>query len=315
MADNRIVTKSESEKPNPDEGHLKAQLETEVRTHRGTLVEAEQHAKRKKNTIAPLVAASGLSEEQIDEQIKEAKSRSQLSLNKSQANIADPHIDIEALHQEDLKLVRSNAERMEPGGNPYWQGYIWNPSYCGWWSRWNGESEEVPSIACNTAANRIDPRTQAYGEGWFDGDFSRTHGYLAFRFNPPSWGHLHLRVYPWFHGYYHLYSNDEWYNSEYASARLHSWIDVYQYQWISRQYQTLFSLGGSELHPTRNGRVDTRYTQSYYTNVGANDRVTIRVGAYLNCYARAGGSHAILDFRSGTGNYIYVPYVYWYLHH
>ena len=200
-------------------------------------------------------------------------------------------------------------------GNPSWSGYIFSPSYGGWWSSWNGESEEVPSSAWSTTTERIDPRAQAYGEGWFDGDYSEVHAYLAFAFRPPSWGHLHVYAYPWFHGYYQLYSNDDWYNSEYARAELDSWIDLHQNFWRPRDYDRHFTLGGEELHPTRYGRIDTRYTHSYYTSIGATDQVTIRVGARLYDYARAGGSLSRLNFQSGDANYIYIPYVYWYLHH
>jgi hypothetical protein len=38
------------------------------------------------------------------------------------------------------------------------------------------------------------------------------------------------------------------------------------------------------------------------------------VGARLYDYARAGGSHSKLNFQAGSANYVYVPYVYWYLH-
>jgi hypothetical protein len=74
-------------------------------------------------------------------------------------------------------------------------------------------------------------------------------------------------------------------------------------------------MGGDELHPTRYGRIDGQYANSYYMNVGANDTVTIRVGVQLYCYARASGGRSKLDFRAGAANYVHIPYVYWYLHH
>ncbi|MDH3791247.1 MAG: hypothetical protein OES41_05850, partial [Rhodospirillales bacterium] len=76
-----------------------------------------------------------------------------------------------------------------------------------------------------------------------------------------------------------------------------------------------FTMGGDELHPTRYGRIDTIYGHNYYTSVGATDQVTIRVGARLHSYARAGGSLSRLNFQSGDANFINIPYVYWSLHH
>ena len=199
---------------------------------------------------------------------------------------------------------------------PAWAGFIWHASFCGGWMCWNGEAEERPRVICdNMKANRVEPRAQAYGEWWWDGDWSSVHGYLGFRLTPPSWDHLHIHTGLWLHGWYHLYSNDHWYNSAYALADLRTWVQVHQNFWRGRQYRRQFYMRGDELHPTRCGRIDRLCRHSYYTNVGAGDTVTIMVGAYLHCYARAGGNHSILDFMTGAANYVYIPYVYWYLHH
>ena len=133
--------------------------------------------------------------------------------------------------------------------------------------------------------------------------------------HPPTWSHLRVYVYPWVHGYYHLYSDDDWYNSEYAYAQLDTWIGLYQNFWRSRDYRRRFTYGGSELNPTHYGRIDNQYIQAYYTDVGEEDTVTVRVGVQIYSYARAGGSHSILIFQSGDSNYVYVPYIYWYLYY
>jgi len=73
-------------------------------------------------------------------------------------------------------------------------------------------------------------------------------------------------------------------------------------------------MGGYELNPERSGRRDTQYVNSFYTNVGENDMVTIRVGVRLYCRAKASGGRSKLNFQVGAANYVYVPYVYWYLH-
>lgn len=310
----KLKTAWQSEAPLPDEEYLKKVWQAELQNLEGAFATEGEGMQRQQANIIPLVKASSLDTRAIDKKIEEVKFISRYSLRRAQAQISTPPVDIEALHKQDLELAEANASRMESPGNPHWQGHIWNPSYCGWWSSWNGEAEESPSQTCNSGAKRFDPRTQAWGEGWFDGDYSELHGYLAFQFSPPSWGHLHIYVYPWFHGYYSLFSDDAWYNSEYTRAEVDSWVDVHQNFWRSRQYQRRFTLTGSELHPTRYGRIDAQYTQAYYMNVGAGDTVTIRAGGRLYSYARAGGSHSVLNFQAGSANYIYVPYVYWYLH-
>jgi len=310
----KIMKEWKGEKPDPDEKSLKAEFETETKALERFADTEDAHSRRKQANIEPLIKASGLSMEDIDRKVNQAKSDSKASLQKDEPQLLKPLFDIEARHAQDQALAKRVSEQLSEKGNPYWNGYIWSPSYAWRWISWNGEAEEIPTVSFNTSNRRFDPRAQAWGEGWWDGDFSLIHGYLAFRFSPPSWGHLHVYVSPWLHGYYHLYSNDEWWNSEYARAELDTWVDLYQNFRRHRQYLRRLTIGGSELHPTRYGRIDRGYSHSYYENVGQSDTVTIRVGVRLYCYARANGSHSILNFQSGAANYVYVPRIYWYLH-
>lgn len=309
-----IMTEWKSTKPNPDEKHLKALWQEEIKNLERSLAEEGKASRRRQANILPLVKASGFSQGDIAERLKEGAELSRKSLKVVERQLAKPPINFKALHEQDLDLAKANADRME-GHNPCWQGFIWNPSYGGGWWSWNGEAEEVPNVTFDFGAKRFDPRAQAWGEGWWDGDWSDLHGYFAFKLTPPSWGHLRIWTWPWLHGYYCLYSDDEWWNSEYARARLYTWVDVHQNFWRGRQYRLNFSMGGDELHPTRCGRIDRQYGHYYSTNVGAGDTVTIRVGAKLYCYARASGGQSRLNFQSGAGNYVYVPYVYWRLCH
>lgn len=309
----RIITEFKSTKPNPDEEHLKKLWKAEIGNLEMSFAEEEEASRRRKVNTLPLLKAVGFSEEKVDQLLEEDKDLSKISLEKAEKKVAEPPIDFNPLHEQDLKLAQANAARIE-SHNPYWWGYLFNASYGGWWSAWNGEAEEKPSVTFNVGAKRFDPRVQAWGEGWWDSDFSRMHAYLAFRFRPPSWGHLHIRTYPWLHGYYILYSNDTWYKSEYARAEVDTWVDVHQNYWRSRQYRRRFTMAGDELHPQRSGRRDAQYVNSFYTNVGENDMVTIRVGVRLYCRAKANGGRSKLNFQAGGANYVYVPYVYWYLH-
>lgn len=311
----RLMTEFKSTKPNPDEKHLKALWQAEIKCLKSSLAAEKETAQRKKTNVLPVVKGSGLKQADITKLLEKGKSLSQKSQKAAERLMTKPAVNVDLLHRQDLKLAKANAKLMNPRGNPSWSGYIWNPSYGGWWKSWNGESEEVPIISFNFGAKRFDPQAQAWGEGWYDGDWSKLHGYFAYKFNPPSWGHLHIYTYPWLHGYYNMYSDDEWYNSEYARADLHTWVDAYQHFWRARQYRLIFRRGGDELHPTQYGRIDGQYGNSYYANVGASDTVTIRVGVHLYCYARASGGRSKLDFRSGAANYVHIPYVYWYLHH
>ncbi len=312
----KLKTEFKSTKPNPDEEHLRTLWQAENRNLARSLAEEVRTSQRRKDNKLPLLKAGGLNDGDIARLLKEDKSLSNRALSEARQKITVPPVgvDFEDLQKRDLKLVQTNAERMELH-NPSWYGYDWASNYGGWWKCWNGEAEEVPSVGFNVGADRFDPRAQAYGEGWFDGDFSTINAYLAFQFRPPSWGHLHINISQWLHGYYILYSNEKWYTSGYARAELDTWIQVHQNYWRPRHSHRRFTCAGDELHPTRSGRIDGQYGCSYTTNVGEGDLVTVRVGVRLHCYARASGSFTILNFQAGAANYVYEPYLYWYLHH
>jgi len=308
-----IITEFKSTKPNPDEEHLKTLWQAEIKNLEMSFAEEEEVSKRRKVNTLPLLKAVGFSEEKINQLLKEDKELSVKSLKMAERQVIEPPINFKPLHEQDLELAQTNAKLIK-SHNPYWWGYIFQASYGGGWWAYNGEGEEIPKVTFQVGSNRFDPRAQAWGEGWWDADFSEIHAYLAFTFRPPSWGHLHISTYPWLHGYYSLYSNDTWYKSEYARAEVDTWVDIHQNYWRSRQYRRRFTMSGYELHPDRSGRIDAQYVDSSYTNVGENDTVTIRVGVRLYCKAKANGGRSKLNFQAGGANYVYVPYVYWYLH-
>jgi len=311
-----VKTKWTSTEKNPEEAQLKARWNEEVESRKRAVSEEANDSKRRKDSMAPLIEAAGASEKELDKRSREAEKRAKAAAKEAARTLATPPVDYAKLHKQDIALAKEIAKKSEGRNpNPSWYGYIWSSAYGGWWGSWNGESEEVPNATITAGADRFDPRAQSWGEGWYDSDFSEIHAYLAFRFNSPSWGHLHVYAYPWAHGYYSLYSDDDWYNSVYARAEFDTWLDLHQNFWRGRQYTRRFTLAGQELHPTRSGRIDNRYGHAYFTDVGEGDTVTIRVGARLYCRAKASGSHSILNFQAGSANYITVPYVYWYLHH
>lgn len=312
----QVKTKWETTKENPDEKHLKALFEKEVESQQAARASEEKHARRRKESLDLLIAASGKSERDLQKRVEEAVKDSKEAAREAERQHARPAVDFEALHEKDVaqaKEIEMKSEGRHP--NPSWYGYIWSSATGGWWSSWAGEAEEVPNVTIASSADKFDFRAQAWSEGWWDTDFSQIHAYLAFRFRSPSWGHLHVFAYPWLHGYYSLFSDRDWLNQAYARAEVDTWMDVHQNFWRGRQYRRRFTMGGDELHPTRSGRIDGQFTQVYYTNVGEGDTVTVHVGARLYCQAGWSGSHSSLNFQAGTANYIYVPYVYWYLHH
>jgi hypothetical protein len=301
-----------STKPNPDEEMLKETWRAELDTLERAMNEEANLARRQQNALLPLLRAGGLDEGDMESALAESRQLSRQSLKESDALVQKPAFDVTRMHEQDLELVKTISAKMTtPAKTTTWSGYVLHPEYAGHWMSWNGETEEVPAATEDPAKNRLDMRAQAFGEGWWDADGSDVHAYLAFRITPPSWGQLEVFAHPWLHGFYNLYADDSWYKSEKASAEVSTWMDLHQSFWRPRSYRTRFRMAGDELHPTRFGRIDAQFSHGFHTAVGEGDIVTIRVGVRLNCYAKAAGGRARLDFRTANANYVLVPYVYW----
>ncbi len=308
-----IMTKWESTSPNPDEKHLKALWQAEMKNLKRCHSQTKKASQRRRTNILAVLKKTGLSHQDIAKVVKEEEVLSREYLKASESQLAKPPFDIEILHEQHLKLVRANADRMKSKGNPDWSGYIWHAVNGGFWKNWEGDSTDIPEARITHPWNRFVANAKARGKGCFDLDFSEIHAYLVFKFNPPSWGRLYIYTCPWVHGFYHLYANDEWFNDEYACAELHTWCDVHQNFWRVRQYRGHFRHAGPEFHPFR-GRLDTQYTHEYLTDVGEGEPVTIRVGIRLYCSARANGSASLMHFI-GDENYVHFPYIFWNLIH
>jgi hypothetical protein len=310
-----IRTEWQTTEPNPDEEQLKEEYGARLKARDQYFKEEMMMEQQREQDIAVLLRAGGIDYEEMPGRIADSKIASTKSLEDVAPLLMKPPMDIEALHAQDMQLVQANAQKLATKKAKPMSGFLLDPVYAGNWKSWNGEAEEIPSATTDTAQNRVDLRTQAFGEGWWDADYSEVHGYLAFRFTPPTWGQLHVYAYPWLHGYYSLYADDTWYKTEQAEAKVSTWIDVHQSFWRTRSYATRLRISGDEMHPTRYGRMDDQYAHGFHTQVGEGDPVTIRVGARLFSYGKASGGRSTLDFQAGNANYIHVPYLYWRLEH
>jgi hypothetical protein len=81
----------------------------------------------------------------------------------------------------------------------------------------------------------------------------------------------------------------------------------YQYNWKGTSSTSVLHRAGDNINV--NDRFDGWRTFNYSTLLGA-DSAYLLVTAEFYVYARGGGSHAELNFASGSANYIGVPYVY-----
>jgi hypothetical protein len=110
-----------------------------------------------------------------------------------------------------------------------------------------------------------------------------------------------------FHGFYILYSDDGFWDSKEAHARMDLSAVGYQYNYKSTGSTNVFDLDSQNINV--NDRFDGWRTM-YYSDLLGVDQAYLRASASFYVYARGGGSTAQLNFSAGNANYIGVPWVY-----
>ena len=169
-------------------------------------------------------------------------------------------------------------------GTVYWQGY--NPGNIDLWDSANGGGSGIFGTGAGSFT--------AYMDWWFT-------------YNAPqdrNYGHT---VWVPFHGFYVLYSDDGFWDSKEAHARIDLSGVGYQYNYKATGGTNVFDLDSQNINA--NDRFDGWRTM-YYSDLLGADRAYLRVSASFYVYARGGGSTAQLNFSDGNANYIGVPWVY-----
>ncbi|MEO6911539.1 MAG: hypothetical protein ABI158_11530 [Edaphobacter sp.] len=110
-----------------------------------------------------------------------------------------------------------------------------------------------------------------------------------------------------FHGFYILYSDDGFWDSKEAHARIDLSAVGYQYNYKGTGGTNVFDMDSQNINV--NDRFDGWRTM-YYSDLLGADRAYLRVSASFYVYARGGGSTAQLNFSDGNANYMGVPWVY-----
>jgi len=169
-------------------------------------------------------------------------------------------------------------------GNVVWQGY--NPGSIDLWIASNGGGSGIFGTGASSGTLVMD---------WW------------FTYNAPqnrNYGHT---IWVPFHGFYILYSDDGFWDSKEAHARIDLSAVGYQYNYKAPGSTNVFDMDSQNINV--NDRFDGWRTM-YYSDLLGADRAYLRVSASFYTYARGGGSTAQLNFSDGNANYIGVPWVY-----
>jgi len=169
-------------------------------------------------------------------------------------------------------------------GRVYWQGYDPREINLGDWANGSGNG------LFGTGAGSF----TVYMDWWFT-------------YNPNANRNYSHRIYVPFHGFYILRSDDGFWDSKEAHARIDLSAIGYQYNYKSPGHTNVFDMASQNINV--NDRFDGWRTM-YYSDLLGADRAYLRVSASFYVYARGGGSTAQLNFSDGSANYIGIPWVY-----
>jgi hypothetical protein len=306
-----VKTNWQSSEPLPDEEQLKALWQSEVASREWSLKQEEAAEARREADLPQLLRAVALSEAEFEDRRQEGIERAAGLRQESEAQLAAPPIDIDALHKHEIEVAEASVSAPESLPPPGFYGHVWHPFSHGWSGHWCGSASHDVQFDLN--GKRIEAYANVDGLFWSLSELSMN-AYLAYQMVPPSSGQLYIRVPLWWHGWYYAYSDAAGYFwSAYARVRLRTWVQAYQGTWRGRQVRTRLWIRGAELHPAQNGRMDTSGQHGYVVNVVGQARVIIRVGIHLDVYARDTPATAMLNLWGHPANYFYVPYVFWVL--
>lgn len=189
-------------------------------------------------------------------------------------------------------------------------GELTSPDYVGWWWHRYGQEEEDPDFDYDFGDARLECRTPAYGEGWLGANHSKLDMWFIYWLTPPQDGWLWVETGTNLHGYYSLYSDDRWWNDEYAKANMYTSAEIIRAPYDYETSKSVVDRSGANINPTSWGRFDGARFLQVRGSVEGGDRVGVKVGVGLRAHAKSEGSHAVLDFHGG-GNYVEVPGVTW----
>lgn len=210
----------------------------------------------------------------------------------------------------DSAAAPENETGLHPG---LAKGHLVAPSSLGWFTPYygtlHGSDGSVYWQGYNPGNMKLWDSASGSGPGWFGTGAASFTVYMDwwFTYSAPedrNYGHT---IWVPFHGFYILYSDDGFWDSKEAHARIDLSAVGYQYNYKAGGSTNVFDLDSQNINV--NDRFDGWRTM-YYSDLLGADQAYLRVTASFYVYARGGGSTAELNFNDGNANYIGVPWVY-----
>ena len=193
------------------------------------------------------------------------------------------------------------------------RGQLVAPSSLGWFTPYYGTLHGSDGTVYWQGYNPGSINLSDYANGSGSGIFGTGAGSFTvymdwwFTYNAPQNRNYSHTIWVPFHGFYILYSDDGFWDSKEAHARIDLAAVGYQYNYKATGSTNVFDIDSQNINV--NDRFDGWRTM-YYSDLLGADRAYLRVSASFYVYARGGGSTAQLNFSDGNANYMGIPWVY-----
>jgi len=197
----------------------------------------------------------------------------------------------------------------------------WNPPFSSnWWFSLEWVDRSVIGD-CGSAGggSTIFPRAETAGSGlgWADAhdDTAQCGLWFALPALPgTSISRLAITVWPYLdmHGYYWVRANDGLFTSKRAEAKFTIYTRISQYTLDNSFWSSWVVRDRNSDNIDEEGRIDfTNYANNAkgHAVVSGGEPVQIQVIAEAYCYSQGSGSHALVDFQTGGGSGVGIPFI------
>ncbi|MEW5801372.1 MAG: hypothetical protein AB1847_04625 [bacterium] len=168
-----------------------------------------------------------------------------------------------------------------------------------------------PSVWLYDANQLKDLMSVAKGSGWGWGAYGHVpyanQAIWWYSWVPPETGTYWIYAGMYYHGFYILYADDNWYTSKNAEVHAFTDIEAHQYYWHGKKEIRIIDRGNDNISESSN--LSGSSIWSFNEHFGAGDTVLFKVRFALDTDARGDGSYAELNFSTGKANYIGAPIV------
>jgi len=206
------------------------------------------------------------------------------------------------------------ADQHETGPHPgQFRGQLIAPNSLGWFTPYYGTLHGSDGSVYWQGYNPGNIDLSDYANGAGSGIFGTGAGSFTvymdwwFTYTAPTNRNYGHTIWVPFHGFYILYSDDGFWDSKEAHARIDLSAVGYQYNYKGTGSTNVFDIDSQNINV--NDRFDGWRTM-YYSDLLGADQAYLRVTSSFYVYARGGGSTAQLNFADGNANYMGVPWVY-----